>query len=702
MKRILMLALLAGLQGCGGGGSAGSGAAPGTVNYIAASGVAQKGPLILGSTVTVQELDSKLSPNGKQYSYQVNSDLGTFNPTSSFGSPYIGVNATGYYFDEVAGAISGGTITLNGISDLSSSTVLNVNLLTTLAYQRVISLVNNVHLSIPAAQLQAEDEVLAALGIPDGSSYGHFGSLDLSHNGDGDKILAAVSSIFVYGHSAGELSALVASFQSDIADNGVIDSTATLTALHNASAQLDPVAVAAALNGKYAALGVSYTAADISSWLDQDGSGIIGKFHFVQLGVQPSTAVTSTPYVVKASDNGASLTPSAGTLIVNGVAANVLPVLVHTGDSVSISLISGAGAGDTVSSTLRKDGRTLASFSVQTKKENLTVATTLTGIGHVNNVALAADEQTLYVVTADSCITSPTCAPPALDGGLYTYDLSTPLAPARVGHGQFPTQGYDWTDYYSIVLSADATTAFVGSAGAELKVLDISDRTAPGLRSSVSTSAQALALVPAPGGSTLYVATSGYNIIQVNVSNPLSPQMGGGTTINNQPFGLALAPDGLQLAMADQGMAQLVGISGGVLGDATDIIAAAPEPQTVAYIGNRILLVASHEFIRILDVSTPAAPTLISKIPTGNKVIGMAGVSYDSATHRAYVAIGNQLEIVDVTDPARPVIRGNITLNETGPFANSVNSHAGIAISADGSVIYVSSFGRLTVISHAP
>jgi hypothetical protein len=56
--------------------------------------------------VTAQELDASLSPTGKQYSYQINSDLGTFSPTSTFGSQYIGLNATGYYFDELANAVS--------------------------------------------------------------------------------------------------------------------------------------------------------------------------------------------------------------------------------------------------------------------------------------------------------------------------------------------------------------------------------------------------------------------------------------------------------------------------------------------------------------------------------------------------------------------------------------------------------------------
>ena len=89
-----------------------------------------------------------------------------FSPTSNFTSQYIGVAATGYYFDEVLGAVSGGPVTLNGYSDLSVDTVMNVNILTTLAYQRIRTLVVQSGKTFSAARTQAEQEVLTALKIP--------------------------------------------------------------------------------------------------------------------------------------------------------------------------------------------------------------------------------------------------------------------------------------------------------------------------------------------------------------------------------------------------------------------------------------------------------------------------------------------------------------------------------------------------------
>ena len=114
IRPLIVASLLVSLVGCGGGGDSGNETQPPPPpqTYSATSGVVQKGPLILGSTVTAQELTATLVPNGKQYSYQTNSDLGTFNPTSAFTSPYVGVSATGYYFDEVTNLLSGGPVTL--------------------------------------------------------------------------------------------------------------------------------------------------------------------------------------------------------------------------------------------------------------------------------------------------------------------------------------------------------------------------------------------------------------------------------------------------------------------------------------------------------------------------------------------------------------------------------------------------------------
>ncbi|OFZ68588.1 MAG: hypothetical protein A2V79_08855 [Betaproteobacteria bacterium RBG_16_56_24] len=334
-KLFLVILFNIAVAACGGGGGGSSGGSASST-FHATSGVAQKGPLLLGSTVTAQELDATLIPTGKQYTYQINSDLGTFSPTSTFTSAYIDLNATGYYFDEVLNAVSSGTVVLNGLNVLSSDTVLNVNLLTTLVYQRTKALIASGGMTFLAARQQAEKEVLAVFHIRDGNQYGSFGSLDLSRRQDGDNILAAISSMFVFGNTAGNMSALIANFQTDIAANGTITSAATNTALTNAAKGINPVTVASNLTSKYSSLGISFLPIDISNWLDQDGDGVIGKFKF-QVAQAPAATPYSFPaYTVGASDNGAVYSIANGQFTINGGAATT-SATVTAGNSIVVT-----------------------------------------------------------------------------------------------------------------------------------------------------------------------------------------------------------------------------------------------------------------------------------------------------------------------------------------------------------------------------
>jgi len=351
-RRFIVAVLLTvfSLGGCGGGGSSGgssssTNATPPPATYKATSGVAQKGPLILGSTVTAQALDASLNPTGQQYSYQTTTNLGTFDATANFTSQYIGVIATGYYFDEVTNAISDGTITLYAYSDLSAASVLNVNLLTTLAYQRMQNLVANNGMTFAAAEAQAESEVLAAFSIHNPSGYGTFSTLDLSKGTDGDHILAALSSIFLYGNTSGNTAALIAGVQSDIGANGAITDAGTQAQILAAaqSVDSDAITIAANLTAEYASEAISFSATNITDWVDQDGDGLTGRFKF-NAPRSPQASTFTFPLYVTDPWAGLSLSATAGQLYLNGNAVTG-PITPAAGDEISVGPPAGFSAG---------------------------------------------------------------------------------------------------------------------------------------------------------------------------------------------------------------------------------------------------------------------------------------------------------------------------------------------------------------------
>ena len=95
------LSILFALSGCGGGADAVS-------SYQVESGVAQKGALLQGSDITINELSSNTYlQNGKSYSFQTLDNFGSFNTSKvPFSSPYLQTTAQGYYFNELTGAPS--------------------------------------------------------------------------------------------------------------------------------------------------------------------------------------------------------------------------------------------------------------------------------------------------------------------------------------------------------------------------------------------------------------------------------------------------------------------------------------------------------------------------------------------------------------------------------------------------------------------
>lgn len=159
-------------------------------------GFAQKGPFVVGSDVTVAELNDKLFPTGRVYFTTVLDDKGRFAlPGVMLVSPYIQIKIRGVYFSEVWGNSTNNEFTMYALADVRKSESINVNIITHLESERVVHLVQKENLSFDEAKSKAFKEFLAVFeweSLDVASSE----SLHLSKNDEGGAVLLAAASIF--------------------------------------------------------------------------------------------------------------------------------------------------------------------------------------------------------------------------------------------------------------------------------------------------------------------------------------------------------------------------------------------------------------------------------------------------------------------------------------------------------------------------
>ena len=143
------------------------------------AGVAQKGPFVKGSAVTVRGIDCKtLEFTDQVFEGVIKSDKGDFALDSvALDSSCAVIEVSGKYLNEVTGKKTEGELTLRALTDLKDRENVNVNLLTNLEYERVMHLVKEKNNTLAKAKAQAESEVLAAFDIK--GEFGEFENLNL-------------------------------------------------------------------------------------------------------------------------------------------------------------------------------------------------------------------------------------------------------------------------------------------------------------------------------------------------------------------------------------------------------------------------------------------------------------------------------------------------------------------------------------------
>lgn len=196
----------------------------GIIADLNVAGVAQKGPFVKGSAVTVQGIDCKtMERTGERFEGEVDNDKGEFVVDSvTLSSTCAVFEVSGYYLNELTGKKSSEMLTLHALTNLKDRKNVNINVLTELEYERVMGLVTVEKNSFADAKKQAEKEVLASFNIKGNIAKSE--DLNILEAGDGNAALLAVSVMVQASASEAKIAERLDEFSAAISQNGSLDS----------------------------------------------------------------------------------------------------------------------------------------------------------------------------------------------------------------------------------------------------------------------------------------------------------------------------------------------------------------------------------------------------------------------------------------------------------------------------------------------
>jgi len=609
--RLALLIMMVFVAACGGGGNAQNGTTAGI------NGAAQKGPFIKGSTITIQELDSRLSPTGVTFNVQTTDDSGRFSLDSKVQSPYVEVIAEGYYFDEVTGALSSAPLTLRAIAEASSLATVNVNILTTLERNRLVNLMNN-GMSFQDAKTRAESDVLQAFHITDGVS--RFEAMDISRQGDQNAILLAVSSLLesIAVNQAGasqntvaQLSQLISDIASDIALNGALTDPTIMSEITDAGVNLDLAGVKANLIKRYNDLGQQVALPDFAQYIDSQGNGIINK-----------NVSTTAPTV--------SMIGSYGAGPLNSL------VLSPSGNKVYVTGVGNKAYADDSYKKLQIIDVSTPTSPVLVGVENSPVKAQFGTYDYPGgwDLQLSGDCSKVYVAE-----------PPGI---VQTIDVSNPSSPAVTG-----AVGVSVGQMTSIVLNKVSGAAYVYNSMGALDILDLSNPASPSLSQNIALPYMQpgliLGLALSNDYQTLYVEAGG-RLYLYDVSNPQSPVLIsdlGTPILSNEGGGVAISADGSKAFTSFMDF-RVIDISNPAAPKTIGISSQYPDAQQIAWKygiaispDQKRAYVTHNDTFSVYDLTDLTKPTSIGRY----NVPGARNIILSPDGKKVYLATANGLQI---------------------------------------------------------
>ena len=205
-------------------------------------GYAQKGPLLTGSSVSIREIDGHFTPGDQVCVLKTRSAAGDFEIDRYFESEYLEFRTEAYFYNEVIGAISDEPLMLRALATPFDSLDVNVNVLTTLTYGRIINLVENHDQSFVDAKEQAKREILKAFQIDIPGAL-PCDKMTIHREGESHAALLAISAIILGQQKTSDAALFMNKLTEDFKPDGAIDQPENRARLISNSDQLDCSAI---------------------------------------------------------------------------------------------------------------------------------------------------------------------------------------------------------------------------------------------------------------------------------------------------------------------------------------------------------------------------------------------------------------------------------------------------------------------------
>lgn len=240
-------------------------------------GKVEKGPFVRGTAIQMQPLDADLDETGESFTSTITDNEGTFTFGSKLlKSPYVKLSASGYYFNEVTGELSKGTLALNAVANLQNAADVNLNILAHLKYQRVMDLVAKDGKSFKEANNQAQEEVLKTFGLEKyaKTDVNHF---SITSGTDEAAALIAVSSLILYNRSEAQITEYLSQLSEEFAEDGNFSETTKLQIRKDMfSLESKLPQIAENIKKRYQEMGKEVAVKNLIYYFDWDGDGTAG------------------------------------------------------------------------------------------------------------------------------------------------------------------------------------------------------------------------------------------------------------------------------------------------------------------------------------------------------------------------------------------------------------------------------------------